>query len=566
MARPRVILFGIPLLLVLAGYGIDRFQLCSPLREAVHEQSVSCSLLRYGTLGDVLRRCHLITAVPDAKSQDASVPPRVDPLQNIFQKKSQPSKYRFVPHSGSMEGLPSSRVIDSQELTNGAPVISLVVEPERLETRKPGRLKKVGRGKSGEALAYVSYYEGGALLFSTACGIRPHALHRNGLRGYRLYFRNKYGLPVFPSSVLTGLCDEPIETLVVRVDRLLTTALSFDITRQMGALAPPVKSARLFMNGEFIGLVSLTGHLGRRQLRQALGHSNYYCRKYKDMYAADEASSQAYQKLREFLADLDPMTLKAVEEHVDLDNMSRHLLSLMFCGTTDWRQGYALYDHEVPDPRWFWVNWDMDHSFLDLAGSHIDKTRPPWRQEAVDLVATYRRWWRNEDCSKRDLRSVMFIGLCEQSPGYRDRFARIAFDLLNHKVTGRFLADRMDFYRRQSEVLGASDSLLRSLREKQDFVEHRADFLRTDLQQHLNLAELYTVKVSGPDGVFYDIDSYPEGPGYSGTYFGGQPFTIRVQSAEDRRFSHWLINGEVVSDPQLSRAITGHTQIESVWM
>ncbi len=45
---------------------------------------------------------------------------------------------------------------------------------------------------------------------------------------------------------------------------------------------------------------------------------------------------------------------------------------------TDPYQAVMFRDRTQPDARWFWVNWDMDHSFMDFFRRDLD----PWSQDS----------------------------------------------------------------------------------------------------------------------------------------------------------------------------------------
>ena len=60
------------------------------------------------------------------------------------------------------------------------------------------------------------------------------------------------------------------------------------------------------------------------------------------------------------------------------------------------------------------------------------------------------------------------------------------------------------------------------------------------------------------------VDGYEKHDRYRGWYRDGQTVTIELRSWR-RRFSHWLVNGEVVEGERLEVRITGETTITPVF-
>jgi hypothetical protein len=82
------------------------------------------------------------------------------------------------------------------------------------------------------------------------------------------------------------------------------------------------------------------------------------------------------------------------------------------------------------------------------------------------------------------------------------------------------------------------------------FFRFRHSILRKQVGKHLVLADSFPCSVSGPKGVVFEIDGYPypAKPGYSGWYFSKMPIGIEIIAAQQKDFSHWLVNGKKLSD------------------
>ena len=72
------------------------------------------------------------------------------------------------------------------------------------------------------------------------------------------------------------------------------------------------------------------------------------------------------EALRDRIDATHPLTVNAVAESIDIDNMTSWFLAVVFAGTRDAYQGPGQFlDRTRAEGGWFWVNWDMDQSFRD---------------------------------------------------------------------------------------------------------------------------------------------------------------------------------------------------------
>jgi len=293
---------------------------------------------------------------------------------------------------------------------------------------------------------------------------------------------------------------------------------------------------RFFLNGELQGVYVLTEHIGPEFLEARFGHS--------DFGIEDEDSPR---RLRQWAAGVQPMTIDAVSTTVDLDNLTRWALSILFCGTTDIWQGHLVRDQRKPDSRWFWINWDMDHSFMDL----YRRAPKPWE------IDTYRSLLGG---AMSDPRSYILTRLVQEDPAYRQRFASLLTETLNHRLTPAFLQSRLDHYRLAAAMHGIEETgFLDIIR---DFFEHRPSVVRSLTRKYLKLGEPSSVTVKVPGGRFLSIDGYQVTETYRGMYFPGTPLTVSLPPEHRQAFSGWMVNGEMAgSDWRLTMPVVSETTI-----
>ena len=275
---------------------------------------------------------------------------------------------------------PSSQVVPTSEFARARSVLSVYTEARYLDDPEIGLLTNpLQVGRDWEHPATVSYFDNGELLFASSIGLRLHGgKSRTGspVQSFRLYFRRGYGSAQFRPGTLFDGKGDPLERLIVHNDlRMdqdgswwhLVNPLAFDIARQIGALAPETRPAAFVLNGEPQGLYVLTEHLRDPFLESRFGHDNFeraddQLRRY---WMSSELSRRA------------PFTAADLSSWIDIESLSRWFVSVIFCATTDPFQGQIFRDETQPNTQWFWVNWDMDHSFMDLYGY----LRFPWRHD-----------------------------------------------------------------------------------------------------------------------------------------------------------------------------------------
>jgi len=480
---------------------------------------------------------------------------------SVDKRRVGPITFIAAPKSG--RSYPSTRIITPDDFDPPWPIVSVVTDDANLHDPETGIFANIQeRGRAWERPASMSYFEDGELAFATDVGIRLHGgstRHRRKQKRVRLYFRREYGAEAFPSGLLFSPESEPVRTLVVRTDdEAFATPLAFDITRRIGALAPETKPVHFFLNGDLLGQYYLVEHQSSRNWASHFRHREFLFYRYK----SNDPVPDRYRELDSWARDLkSEFSIESVRERIDLDNFSRHLLSIVYCATNDWIQGAAVLDTSRPDSRWFFVNWDMDHSFVDYGAGWKQGKRPKWEQEAFELLMSHHDF-RNREAPGRpinqgDLRKVIFTRLWRDSREYRALFARLAMNLLNHRLGPDYSISRLRYYR---DTLGVPVP-----EERENFLLHRADFVRSDLRKWFELGELRDVSLDAVAEVTFDVDGYPEGPGYRGRYFDGEEIRVSVAAGSGRSVDRWRVNGEEHRGAILALPVTRDIRIEPIF-
>ena len=329
---------------------------------------------------------------------------------------------------------PSSQVVPPLELARGGSVLSVYTEARHLEDAEHGLLTHPTQvGRDWERPATVSYFDDGELRFASNIGLRVHGgKSRTGspVKSFRLYFRREYGSVQFRPGTLFGGKGDPLTRLIAHNDlRLdlrgrwwhLVNPLAFDIARQVGALAPETRPASFLLNGEPQGLYVLTEHVREPFLVSRFGHENF-----------ERAAPRLRRQWMRDVLGQSSFTMADVSTRFDMESLTRWFVSVVFCATTDPFQAVMFRDETQPDARWFWVNWDMDHSFMDL----YRRASVPWRHDTFRTTL-----------GPQAFESRVITRLIAEDPAYRDYLARAFLDALNYQLTPAFLDERYRHYR-----------------------------------------------------------------------------------------------------------------------
>jgi hypothetical protein len=453
----------------------------------------------------------------------------------------------------SADQMPSTRVVLERDIRSGVPILSLVVRQDDLDHPDTGLLTHpLEKGSAWERPAYVSYFDRGALRFASQAGIRIHggkSRENSPVQSFRLYFAKRYGATAFPPGLLFSRAADPVRHLVVHNDLRRTldyvwwhfvNPLAYDISRAIGALVPETYPAIVMLNGETLGAYVLTEHVTSDTFLDArFGHRQF-----------DIGDTKVTEDLRRWRAELPAMTIASVGREVDVENLTSWFLSMLFCATTDPFQGVLLRNRNLEDARWFWINWDMDHSFMDL----YKTAAHPWEHDTFDTLL-----------GSRELRSSLVTGLLSDDPNYVLYFKRRFNEMLNHRLTRAFLLERFDHYGRLAERLRVPDTAYRPVLA--EFLAKRPAALRALAPEYLPDAESIRVDVTTPAEAPIEIDGLTLTSRYQGWYLRGTPMRLSVPETERVRFLHWVVNGRAVdsSPPALTLEVREPLQVQAVF-
>ncbi len=452
----------------------------------------------------------------------------------------------------SPDRLPSSTALAPGVVASRLPVLSLYVPPADLHDPGRGLLTNpLGRGSDWERQGFVSYFDRGALRFGAPVGVRIHggkSREYSPVQSFRLYFRRRYGARQFGRDLLFDGRRDPLRRLVVHNDLREDLAgrwwhfvnpLAYDIARRLGAIAPDTHPALVYLNGERQGAYVLTEHITSSGfLESRFGHANFT--------AADRRMTE---ELRRQIRARAPLTADALTGLVDVDNLTTWFIAMLYCGTTDAFQGLMVRDDTGEVSPWFWVVWDMDHSFMDL----YRRAPVSWQHD------TFRTLLRQPE-----VRSEIVTRLLAGDPAYARAFKARLAEALNHQLTPEFLFDRFDHYATLARALHVRDSSYLPILH--EFLRNRAAWLFERAATALPDGESHTCEVNAPDDVALRVDGYEVGSTFRGRCFSGTSMRVEVVTHGDRVVRGWRVNGQPTAPgtSALEVPVSGPIRVEPI--
>ncbi len=371
-----------------------------------------------------------------------------------------------------LEALPSTVLVDPVAESEVL-VVSLATEYCRLARLHASPMR---RGREWEEPGFVTFFEAGQPIFGSGVGVRIHGNYSRifNPKNYRFTTREVYGAPYGPGEVIGLPEGTEVRQWVLKRDILwseggtiisaFSTSLGWDVARQIGASVPDGRIVSFRLNGQDEGVYFLAQRIDEALLERVLGPGPWEIANEK----IDPDADRRLWNWTEPDARGRPQTLPLSkwEAEIDLDSLIRWHLAIIFCLTADNDQATMV---RREGDRWQWFNWDMDHSFRGI--------RPLREEWDVDMIHSVQRNRLNH----RSLTLRILANLLTTSDEFRRRYAEVAHEVLDHRITPDFVEGRIEHYSGLAEDFGFGRT--RYLKILRTFLENRPDALR----RHLDL-------------------------------------------------------------------------------
>ncbi len=527
-----------------------------------------------GKRAALLEQLGLVYVFPKDYSKYYDPITRQSNFDHVISLDSPLPEYRknWIGHSQiPLEAYPSSTVLNPGITDSGLPILSVVVADKDLNDPETGIIaNRKRKGKEWERPCFISYYDKGQLLFASGAGIRIHGGSKNKrpMESLRFYFRKAYGYDQFKPGIIFNSQSVPIKQIIARIENRYANLLALDLARKIGCLTPEVQPVLVYLNGEKYGRrYALIEHLNKDWLRSRYGHDDFILLRTTG-HPERRKISTAYQQLKRWVYDPDiRMTMQEVGNRVDIENLSLWFVSQFFTAGNDMYQGPLLRDRTEPDASWFWVNWDMDQSFIN---PHEVDAKKLWEQalNLHNVIRNPKRDRKNPRTARfqnKDPRAILFRRLSNEDPAYKAYFERLFMDTLNHKINPAYLDTWLDRQRAAILPLNTDDQAF--FKTLADFLQHRPAYLRKMMRTYYKSPESHNCQVYGPRNMGITIDGYPAELPYEGWYFAGSQITFTVDPDAQQKLVGWRIGDRIIksNQPQFSHTVMTPVRIEPLF-
>jgi CotH protein len=557
------------------GFLLERSDYFGITRDRLQKMTLPSPPLKLGKRGTLLEKMGLRYVFPNDYSQLYDPKTGQFNFENIVSLASSRSGYHsnWIDHRRiPPEDYPSSTALDPSIIASGLPILSVVVAEKDLNDPDTGIIANSKRkGKAWERPCFISYYNQGRIEFASGAGIRVHGWCKDNRpsQNLRFYFRKAYGYDQFKPDLIFGKGSVPIKQIIARIEDHYVNLFGLDLARKIGCITPDIHPVLVYLNGKRYGhRYVLIEHLDEDWLRSHYGHDDFVLLRTTG-HSKMRRQSLEYQRLMRWVNNQDiRMTMDEVNQHVDIDNLSLWFISQFFTAGNDMYQGPLLRDRTSPDARWFWVNWDMDHSFLNH-NEPVDIK--PWEQElnfhnVIRNPKRDRKDPRTARFQNKDPRAILFRRMHQEDPAFKKYFERLFMEVMNHKLSPEYLRAWVDDHQRAITPLDTDDQAF--FDQLRLYVKHRPAYLRELMRKYFGSSESYSCRIVGQGDRQYHIDGYPHTPPYQGWYFKDHEISVRVDPVPGAQVAHWLVNGQVLAKntQQLSYRVDKPTVIEPVFI
>ena len=317
----------------------------------------------------------------------------------------------------------------------------------------------------------------------------PARSARKYAHNYRIYARGEYGKNTLNSHIFNGH-DRGLDfkTIVFKNTyhanffeeftdfNPFTHALAFDVANQVNAIIPDHFMVDLYVNDKqqppFLGIE----HLSERTIKNWLGHSDFELFIYRN-----ENTKKQKDIIKHIIASVRSKkgedALLELQKFYDIDNVMNSIILNAYVANHDFCQGaeiFANVDSEPDDVRVTSINWDLDHSFMQvndgvwsIRGDHI--LFPMLNKRYKDN--------NNRDCE----RTLIYGWVYEQSSNFRTQFKKRLNELLTNELSFEEMNTVLNKYRNINQDY-YKDRHNQAIDDLKNYISRRPSELRKDIQ------------------------------------------------------------------------------------
>ena len=533
---------------------LDKSSYFQELHRSSQVREIPTAMLDRGPLGALMKKNGLIYQVKNRGDRYPFTQFSISDNSVPFQKKREVGPFLYSTkssvESSSACSFPEyeniTSILKTRKFSKDWIVYFLHVKKEDLYGEKEGIVKNFKKhGRAWERMGKLTVLKGDSIVFESNVGVRLQGgWSRAYGRNFRLFFRDEYGASCFnPDIKIFPKRNNPLSRLVIHRDPLdnwpFISCLAFDIARKIGCLTPDLKPSILFLNSKDYGIYYSCPHVGKKQWASRVGHDDFVFFRMKGENSKDDAVLyEYYASFLKRLCKKVKLTSDVAGRYIDLNNLSRYVIAMMFLAVTDAWQGAVFKDLSYADSKWQWVCWDLDGAF-----SLLKPMKHQLMENGLDKMGSLKFIESEGFFYQR-----VFAALLKEDPEFRNSFLKMLMDILNHDLKYSYLISRVNYYQTLSDNYGRKNLFCFKLLK--DYFKYRPRNLLEDILKKLNnKRKIYSFKIDAPSNIHYTIDGYSESGTYNGIYIEG--YNIVITPLEEGVVKYWTVNGKKVQEKDL---------------
>lgn len=456
------------------------------------------------------------------------------------------------------------------------------------------------RGVDWEREVSLEWFENGELIFGQNLGVRIHGGGSRALpqKSLRLYARNRYGESHIQHNIFPNQPFDSYKRLILRNSgqdffrnaTMFRDAFMQTLVRDLRVTTQAYRPAVLYVNGEYWGIHNVRERYDKYFFDRVFDVSEDQLDLLENRHFVKEGSNEHYIQMISFIEKhgLEKAeNYQAVSEMMDVENFIDYMIVNIFFRNTDWpgsnidfwRYNGTPEETAGKDGLWRWLVYDLDFGF------GLNNTGGSWDFDMIShATAENSDHYSNRPWSTFLLRSLL------ENELFRIQFLQRFDELLNSV----FRTDNMQcLIDEMAEVIrtemphhinrwghpGSIEQWESNLELMKLFAKKRPEHQIAHLKDHFETGKRHslTLLIDNPDCGAISLNSllidktnsslrYEEYAWkWQGNFFSAVPMELQALPYEDRSFSHWVINEEIISDTHFQINLTSDTHVEAVF-
>jgi len=453
-----------------------------------------------------------------------------------------------------------------QEAPSQLITVSLFVQPKLLWDDDKGIYSKGPRAwpifpykganfyQKKEVPAQLALIDSSGLLWQGPVGL---SIFGGNSRAYEqkslaIYARSSYGAKWIRYPIFSDLPYKKYKRLILRNSGSgfkgshLRDAFIGKLGRELGLGVQAYRPARVYINGQYWGILNIREKLTARYLEQHYGVDKDSLDLMEYSLNVNAGSSAHYLRLRKYMQQhnlADSQHYAQVGRWMDVQNFMDYQIMQIYADNQDAGGNIKFWRPKTANGRWQWLLYDTDYGFGFYSKGGYDFNSLKFHTEANGPR------WPNPPWSTFLLRQLL------KNQGFRQAFLQRFCDRINGHFQAERLCNRLDsmgqvlrpeLWRHQLRWQLHHSLWTNRMQEMAEFAHKRPAYMAQFLAEffpEFGPQQSLVLQTQG-DGFVRVNDLYNTEGLAQGLYFQGLGLRLKAQPYLDQRFSHWIINGQ----------------------